>query len=435
MTSNVLDLINDNISSDVVSKLAGFLGESPKSISSALNNAIPSLLAGLVNKGTDIQGANSIFSLLNQRTQEGDLPSNLDTAFSGGEGTNRLLSMGSNLLNSIFGPKTDSVASLITNTSGISKTSSNSLLKLLMPIILAVLGKTVRSEGITSAAGLANFLRSQGDFLRNRLPAGFSNIFGRAPLISESAKKTYATSPQYVAEEEREDSGKFWPWFLMLLLLAFLGWVLFKNFGTSTTPAPDISTPKAPPPVVSVPQVTAPDVSAPPVAAPETSMPKLAAPDLGKVGDFFEKTLSTGFTIKAAKDSIESKLVAFLEDTDRAVDKNAWFTMDGITFATGKATLSPESTKQVTNIAEILKAFPNAELKIGGYTDNTGSAKANLALSGQRASAVKNALTSMGIDASRLDSEGYGSAHPVTTNETEEGRQQNRRIDVQVTQK
>ncbi|MGZ8215521.1 MAG: DUF937 domain-containing protein, partial [Methylosarcina sp.] len=82
MTSNVLELINDNISSDVVSKLAGFLGESPKSTSSALNNAIPSLLAGLVNKGTDMQGANSIFSLLNQRTQEGDLPSNLDTAFS-----------------------------------------------------------------------------------------------------------------------------------------------------------------------------------------------------------------------------------------------------------------------------------------------------------------------------------------------------------------
>ncbi|MGZ8160246.1 MAG: OmpA family protein, partial [Methylobacter sp.] len=400
-----------------------------------LNNAIPSLLAGLVNKGTDMQGANSIFSLLNQRTQEGDLPSNLDTAFSGEEGTNRLLSMGSNLLNSIFGPKTDSVANLITNTSGISKSSSNSLLKLMMPIILAVLGKTVRSEGITSAAGLANFLGRQGDFLRNRLPAGFSNIFGKAPLISESAKKTYATSPQYVAEEETEDSGKFLPWFLLLLLLAFLGWALFKSFRSPPTPAPDVSppaatapdvsTPKAPPPVVSVPQVTPPAVS----------VPEVTAPDVGKIGDFFEKTLSTGFTIKAAKDSTESKLVAFLEDPGRAVDKNTWFTMGEITFDTGKVTLSPASTKQVTNIAEILKAFPAAELKIGGYTDNTGSAKANLRLSGQRANAVKNALVSMGIDASRLDAEGYGSAHPVATNETEEGRQQNRRIDIQVTKK
>lgn len=435
MTSNVLELINDNISSDVVSKLAGFLGESPKSTSSALNNAIPSLLAGLVNKGTDMQGANSIFSLLNQRTQEGDLPSNLDTAFSGGEGTNRLLSMGSNLLSSIFGPKTDSVANLITNTSGISKSSSNSLLKLLMPIILAVLGKTVRSEGITSAAGLANFLGKQGDFLRNRLPAGFSNIFGRAPLISESAKQTYATSPQYVAEEETENSGKFLPWFLLLLLLAFLGWALFKSFRTSTTPAPDVSPPAATAPDISTPKVLPPAVSIPQVTAPETSVPKLAAPEVGKIGDFFEKTLSTGFTIKAARDGIENKLVAFLEDPGRTVDKNTWFTLDGITFATGKAILSQESTKQVTNIAEILKAFPNAELKIGGYTDNTGSAKANLALSGQRASAVKNALVSMGIDASRLDSEGYGSAHPVATNDTKEGRQQNRRIDVQVTAK
>ncbi|MGZ8184347.1 MAG: OmpA family protein, partial [Methylobacter sp.] len=189
--------------------------------------------------------------------------------------------------------------------------------------------------------------------------------------------------------------------------------------------APDVSTPKAPPPVVSVPQVTPPAVS----------VPEVTAPDVGKIGDFFEKTLSTGFTIKAAKDSTESKLVAFLEDPGRAVDKNTWFTMGEITFDTGKVTLSPASTKQVTNIAEILKAFPAAELKIGGYTDNTGSAKANLRLSGQRANAVKNALVSMGIDASRLDAEGYGSAHPVATNETEEGRQQNRRIDIQVTKK
>jgi OOP family OmpA-OmpF porin len=435
MTSNVLELINDNISSDVVSKLAGFLGESPKSTSSALSNAIPSLLAGLVNKGTDMQGANSIFSLLNQRTQEGEIPSNLDTAFSGGEGTNRLLSVGSNLLNSIFGPKTDSVANLITNTSGISKTSSNSLLKLLMPIILAVLGKTVRSEGITSAAGLANFLGRQGDFLRNRLPAGFSNIFGRAPLISESAKKTYATSPQYVAEEEAEDSGKFLPWFLLLLLLAFLGWALFKSFKSPTTPAPDVPPPAATAPGVTAPVAPPPAVVVPEATPPAVSVPEVTAPVVGKVGNLFEKTLSTGYTIKAAKDSTESKLVAFLEDTDRPVDKNIWFNMNEITFATGKVTLSPESTKQVANIAEILKAFPAAEVKIGGYTDNTGSAKTNLNISGQRANAVMNALVSMGIDADRLDAEGYGSAHPVATNDTEEGRRQNRRIDIQVTQK
>ena len=150
---------------------------------------------------------------------------------------------------------------------------------------------------------------------------------------------------------------------------------------------------------------------------------------------YFETTLSSGFTIKGAKNGIENKLIAFLEDTGRAVDDTTWFTMDGITFDTGKATLKPESNVQLINIAEILKAYPNVKIKIGGYTDNTGDAKANLTLSAERAKAVKNALAAMGIDPSVLDAEGYGSEHPVASNETEEGRQQNRRIDVRVTAK
>ena len=63
MSNNLLELINENITGDVVSKLADFLGESPKNTSSALSSAIPSILAGLVNKGTDSQGASTILSI------------------------------------------------------------------------------------------------------------------------------------------------------------------------------------------------------------------------------------------------------------------------------------------------------------------------------------------------------------------------------------
>ena len=83
----------------------------------------------------------------------------LVTAFSGGggDGTNKLLAAGATLLNSIFGYKTDDVANLIANASGISKTSSNSLLGLLMPVIFGVLGKTVKAEGITSRCRIGTF--------------------------------------------------------------------------------------------------------------------------------------------------------------------------------------------------------------------------------------------------------------------------------------
>ncbi len=85
--------------------------------------------------------------------------------------------------------------------------------------------------------------------------------------------------------------------------------------------------------------------------------------------------------------------------------------------------------------ASILKAYPNVNLKIGGYTDNVGDDAANLKLSAARAEATSKALLDRGIATGRLEAEGYGEQHPIASNETEEGRQRNRRIDVRVTKK
>ena len=149
----------------------------------------------------------------------------------------------------------------------------------------------------------------------------------------------------------------------------------------------------------------------------------------------YVKALPTNFELKGRKDGIESSLVNFLEGS-AAVDKTTWFNFDRLTFATGSAQLDMEKSKdQLTNIAEILKAFPKTKLKIGGYTDNTGDAAANLKLSDDRADAVEDALEALGISDDRLDSEGYGDQHPVASNDTEEGRAQNRRIAVRVTEK
>ena len=194
MSNNLLDLINENITGDVVSKLAEFLGESSNNTSSALSSAIPCILAGLVNKGTDMQGASTILSLLSQGSHDGGILNNLATAFSGSEGSNKLLTVGAKLLNSIFGYKTDDVANLIANSSGISKTSSNSLLGLLMPLIFGVLGKTVKAEGITSPAGLVSFLSKQSGSLKNLLPAGLGSILGIANL-NDLGKKLQRPQP------------------------------------------------------------------------------------------------------------------------------------------------------------------------------------------------------------------------------------------------
>jgi outer membrane protein OmpA-like peptidoglycan-associated protein len=117
------------------------------------------------------------------------------------------------------------------------------------------------------------------------------------------------------------------------------------------------------------------------------------------------------------------------------VDDTTWFNFDRLLFDTGQATLQPSSEEQLNNIAEILKAYPNVHMKLGGYTDNTGDPAANKVLSEARAKNVMDALVAKGVDTSRLESEGYGDQHPVGDNSTEEGRAQNRRIALRVTQK
>ena len=153
------------------------------------------------------------------------------------------------------------------------------------------------------------------------------------------------------------------------------------------------------------------------------------------LGAKLDKALSSGITLNIPENGIENNLLKFIENKDVAVDKTTWFDFDRLTFETGKSTLKPESGEQLTNIAEILKAFPNVNVKLGGYTDNTGDANANLKLSGERASSVKAELIKLGITDARLESEGYGQENPVATNDTEEGRAANRRISIRVTKK
>ncbi len=79
-----------------------------------------------------------------------------------------------------------------------------------------------------------------------------------------------------------------------------------------------------------------------------------------------------------------------------------------------------------------MKAYPALKLKVGGYTDNTGSDDVNKRVSTSRANAIIASIVADGVDAARLTAEGYGSANPVASNDTAEGREKNRRISLKV---
>lgn len=107
--------------------------------------------------------------------------------------------------------------------------------------------------------------------------------------------------------------------------------------------------------------------------------------------------------------------------------------LDVINFASGSADIPSSSYDFLNKTAIAMKAAPaGTVIQIGGHTDNSGDDAANLQLSQQRADAVRNYLVNQGVDSAALTTQGYGSSKPVTTNDTQEGRFRNRRIEFSV---
>ena len=148
--------------------------------------------------------------------------------------------------------------------------------------------------------------------------------------------------------------------------------------------------------------------------------------------------LPDGNECKIDKNSSEYQLFEFL-NSDAEVDSdeaNGWLPMDKLRFQTGKTDLTAESEEQLKNIAAIMKFFPNSRIKMGGYTDNTGTNKANMRISLERAKVTADKLIAMEIACDRVTYEGYGPKKPVCpANDTPDCRAENRRIDVRVMQK
>ena len=103
-----------------------------------------------------------------------------------------------------------------------------------------------------------------------------------------------------------------------------------------------------------------------------------------------------------------------------------------IFFNTASYDLLPASNAELEKLVQLLRTNTTLRIELGGHTDNVGADAANLTLSDQRAQAVRDFVIAQGIDASRITAKGYGETKPVATNDTEEGRAQNRRTEVTV---
>jgi outer membrane protein OmpA-like peptidoglycan-associated protein len=142
--------------------------------------------------------------------------------------------------------------------------------------------------------------------------------------------------------------------------------------------------------------------------------------------------LPGGSTLNVEQNGFLYNLTRYLGSADPTPKT---FVFDHLNFETGGTTLTPASGSTVTDLTRVLNAYPSSQVKLVGYTDTTGDPATNTTLSLARAKAVADLLASGGVAASRVTTEGLGSANPVASNDTEEGRAKNRRIELTVLQK
>ena len=401
MSINLVEMITKGLSGPLLGQLSSAIGGNTDSTSRGLAGAIPAILGGLLNNSSTPSGASTLINLMTSGNHDG-LLGNLGSLLSGGNATQDLVKTGTGLLPSILGERGNTVTDLIGSFSGLNRASSSSLLGMLAPLALGFITKHLRASGGLNASALTNLMSSQKSAIAAAAPPGLASALGMASFDGGSSAAA--------AVADTSGGGGMMKWIIGLAALAA------AFFALRSCQHANVEAPPAPPAVV-----TPAPVAAPTPTAPSDGLTAFTLPD--------------NSSIRATADGLESKLLAFIADNTKPVDKTTWFTMNGLEFVTGSATLSDKSNAQLDAVAAILKGYPAVKLKVGGYTDNTGNAAANVKLSSDRAASTVAALVSRGIDAARLAGEGYGAEHPVADNATEEGRQHNRRIDVRVTAK
>lgn len=127
---------------------------------------------------------------------------------------------------------------------------------------------------------------------------------------------------------------------------------------------------------------------------------------------------------------LQQQLNTILQTRDTA--RGLIMNMSDVLFDFGKYTLKPEAREKLAKLAGILLAYPGLSLEIDGYTDSVGSDEFNQTLSEQRAGAVRDYLTTQGVPGNLITAKGFGKTNPVASNDTAQGREENRRVELVV---
>ena len=431
MSFNLLQSVKDLFNNDVITRLSSYVGENEATTQKAVDASLPLLGMGIFNKVKESGGADFLMNLV--KGNSGGFLQSLSGMF---DDNSSLIGKGEGMLEGLFGNKINNISNAVSQYAGTSGSTATTILSVMAPVIMGVLGRHTDESNLT-VGGLSNLLGNQSSTLAGFIPAGLSSYLGNLGLGSfQTAKvheteipKTTATTTSNIAAGPEPASANRWLWPLILLLL--IGgalWYFLGSKGCNNNTAVNTNDTTA-----SAMADTTTNMAA--VSTPKGRVDNTTGDYLYDVGNMVALTLPDNNVINVGENSTEAKLVAFLNNSNAAVDtaKGNWFEFTGVRFKTGSSQLTDSSMQQLKNFAAIAKAYPKAQFKVGGYTDSTGAATANVTLSQKRADAVYAKALSLGASKSSLtEAKGYGPEYPIGDNGTVDGRAMNRRVAINV---
>ena len=368
---------------------------------------------------------------------------------------------GNSVVSMLLPDKKSSIATMISQFAGVRNSSATALLSVVAPLVIGKLGNLVTSQGLDKT-GLANVILDQRSILLDETPENLQpkmiDVLGLATFMSEEIKPvqfatgtiksntTQTIAPKKTVEnrpvtysdkdyEAEEGSGMTIPkWVIPTVLIAVvlggLGYFAatydWSKLRSDSTVVADTSQTEQ----VTNEQIDTTNLPKDTVVAKvDSAVTPLSIPTTKTMG----MNLPNGQKLDLAEGSFNYKFAKYLTDSSAKV--NQTFTFDNLNFESNTPNLVAGLDKTVQDLARIMTAYPRVQLKLTGYTDNTGDSLQNRKLSLKRAFAIKNLLVANGIQDLRIDFTGKGSSNPIASNATEEGKAKNRRIEVKVVKK
>lgn len=374
---NLLEMAKSLFDSDLIAKVASWLGISPDQAGKAVGAGIPTVLAGMMGNASSPDGANKLADML--KTQVSSLGGTnilggLGSMLGGGGQSEGFMKSGTDMLGSLFGNKLGGITGALAGVLGLGSGIISKLLSFLGPVVTGMISKAL--PGGISAASLGGLFASNKDAISKALPAGLGNVMG---LGSFDGIKNAANSVTNAAGNVASEGGSLLKFLLPLILLAALGFLAYYFWAGMK----------------------------PPMATMPTSKVVDTAKSVLDKGKDAVNSAAGGLTDKLKELALPANLTKLGEMLNNPESKfPADVNLDGFGFESSSANLNEASKVTVGSVGKLFNLFPAFKLKVIGQVDKSADEAASKKAAEEKAAAVVKALTAAGISADRLTSEG-----------------------------